>query len=271
MLNNLCRRVFVTVASLVIGSTGAAADDAAADVRSPEVSGTSDGRVAENRAAENHAAENLVAEIRVDDPGWRTLGPNDFAAVNGDDDTWRWDGDTLRCTGEPLGVIRTAKTYRNVEITLRWMHERRGGNSGLFVWVSPESVRRLADPPTPGLPDGVEVQMLDHGFTEIMAARGEDTSWFGTNGDVFGVNKPFDPFPPTSPDGSRSFPLEKRSHGHGRWNRYYVRAIDGEVRLWVNGVEVSGGNGVDPASGYLCLESEGSPIRFEDIRVRELP
>jgi hypothetical protein len=43
------------------------------------------------------------------------------------------------------------------------------------------------------------------------------------------------------------------------------------VRLWVNGGEVSGGTACDPATGYLCLESEGSPIQFRKLRIRELP
>ena len=54
------------------------------------------------------------------------------------------------------------------------------------------------------------------------------------------------PFPPISPDGSRSFPRKNLSKGVGEWNHYYVRAINGEVRLWVNGEEVSGGTNCDP-------------------------
>ena len=50
-----------------------------------------------------------------------------------------------------------------------------------------------------------------------------------------------------------------------------MRAINGELRLWVNGEEVSGGSGAEPRTGYLCLESEGSPVEFRNIRVRELP
>jgi hypothetical protein len=46
--------------------------------------------------------------------------------------------------------------------------------------------------------------------------------------------------------------------------------VDGEVRLWVNGEEVSGGDGIEPASGYFCLESEGAPIEFRNIRLRKL-
>ena len=104
-----------------------------------------------------------------------------------------------------------------------------------------------------------------------MKSRGEKTDWFGTNGDVFAVGVKLKPFPPLSPDGSRSFPRKHLARGHGQWNHYYIRAINGEVRLWVNGEEVSGGTGAQPSSGYICLESEGSPIQFRKLRVRELP
>ena len=55
------------------------------------------------------------------------------------------------------------------------------------------------------------------------------------------------PFAPVSPDGHRSFPSKHLSKGVGEWNHYYVRCINGEVRLWVNGEEVSGGTGCEPA------------------------
>ncbi len=79
------------------------------------------------------------------------------------------------------------------------------------------------------------------------------------------------PFPPLSLNGSHSYPRRHMANGHGKWNHYDIRAINGEVRLWVNGEEVSGGTDCDPAEGYLCLESEGSPIRFRKLRIRELP
>ena len=67
------------------------------------------------------------------------------------------------------------------------------------------------------------------------------------------------------------FPAKNLSKGVGEWNHYYIRGINGEVRLWVNGEEVSGGSACHPAEGYLCLESEGSPIDFKNLRLRELP
>ena len=73
------------------------------------------------------------------------------------------------------------------------------------------------------------------------------------------------------PNSSRSFPTQRLTKPVGQWNHYYIRAINGEVRLWVNGVEVSGGTECKPATGYLCLESEGAPIEFKGLRIRELP
>lgn len=204
-------------------------------------------------------------------PGWRALTSEDFAHVNSAEDTWSWNNGVLHCTGQPVSVLRTVQQYRNFELVVEWMHEKPAGNSGVFLWTTPESIATLTEAGKPGLPKGIEVQILDHGFTELMKQRGQRTDWFGTNGDVFPVGVRMTPFPPLSPDGSRSFPRKHLAKGHGEWNHYYIRAINGEVRLWVNGEEVSGGTGCDPASGYLCLESEGSPIIFRRLRIRELP
>lgn len=202
-------------------------------------------------------------------PGFVVLGEKDFVDVNGEAETWSWKDGTLYCTGQPVGVIRTAKVYTNFELSLQWRHMKSAGNSGVFVWTQESSLDGLA----PGrLPKGIEVQVLDHGFAEQYEKRtGKKGDWFTTNGDVFAVGSKLTPFEPLSPDRSRSFPRKELTKGSPEWNHYYIRAINGEVRLWVNGEEVSGGTGAEPAKGYLCLESEGSPIEFKQIRLRELP
>lgn len=204
-------------------------------------------------------------------PGWKSLGEKDFVNVNGQPETWTWKGDLLISTGQPIGVLRTQQTYSNFEMVVQWRHLRSGGNSGVFVWVPEEALRDLKPDALPS--GGIEVQALDHGFREQYEKRtGKKGDWFTTNGDVFAVGKSkMKPFPPTSPNGSRSFPRKQLSKGVGEWNHYYIRGINGEVRLWVNGEEVSGGNGCEPRRGYLCLEAEGSPIEFKNIRIRELP
>ncbi len=217
------------------------------------------------------AEEPVRAFIDDSQPGFRSLEAGDFAKVNSADTTWTWKGSELHCTGEPVSVIRTAKEFTNFEMVVEWSHLKPGGNSGVFVWATPASVEKLAAEGKPGLPDGIEVQVLDPDFAVQMAAKGKSTDWFTTHGDVFPVRVKMTPFLPLSPNGSRSFPRQNLVKGHGQWNHYYIRAINGEVRLWVNGEEVSGGNNCDPARGFLCLESEGSPIHFRKLRIRELP
>ena len=202
--------------------------------------------------------------------GWRALGGDDFVNVNCDPETWTWKEGHAHCTGKPVGVTRSKAPYTNFELVVQWQHLKPAGNSGVFVWGTEESLNALKPNQ---LPHGIEVQVLDHGYTEQYEKNsGKKATWFTTNGDVFAVGKSkMKPFPPLSPDGSRSFPTKQLSKGVGQWNHYYIRAINGEVRLWVNGEEVSGGSNCVPKSGYLCLESEGSPVEFKNIRIRELP
>jgi hypothetical protein len=204
-------------------------------------------------------------------PGWRDLGEADFENANCAADTWTWKNGTARCTGTPIGVIRTKKPLTNLELSAEWRHLTAGGNSGIFLWAPPQVFENL--PPGTLPPGGIEVQVLDHGFTEQYEKQsGKKADWFRTDGDVFPVgSSDMRPFPPVSPDGKRSFPAERRSRGTPEWNHYYVRAIDGEVRLWVNGREVSGGSDCFPATGFMCLESEGAPVEFRRLRIRELP
>jgi hypothetical protein len=217
------------------------------------------------------AAEPTRPYIDDEQPGFRSLVAADFTKVNSADDTWSWQDGVLHCTGKPVSVMRTVEEFTNFELVVEWMHEKPAGNSGVFLWATPTSIEKLTAAGKPGLPQGIEVQVLDHGYTDKVKASGGKTDWFGTNGDVFPVGVKMTPFPPVSPNGERSFPRKHLAKGHGEWNQYYIRAINGEVRLWVNGEEVSGGTTCDPKSGFLCLESEGSPIQFRKIRIRELP
>lgn len=215
--------------------------------------------------------EQVRAFIDATEPGWRALGEGDFVVVNGDSNTWVWEGDLLKTTGNPIGVMRSREPFTNFELVVTWRHLESGGNSGVFVWVPAEALDGLPPGELPSL--GIEVQMLDHGFRDLYERNsGRKGDWFTTHGDVFAVGQSaLEPFPPLSPDGSRSFPRKELSRGAGEWNHYYVRAINGEVRLWVNGEEVSGGRSAVPRTGYLCLEAEGAPVEFREIRIRELP
>lgn len=202
---------------------------------------------------------------------WKDLTENDFEKVNCEADTWKWKDGTIYCTGKPVGVTKSKKTYTNFEMTLEWRHMKHAGNSGVFIWATEEGLKDLKPNQLPKA--GIEVQILDHGYAEnFEKANKKKPDWFTTHGDVFPVGKSkMIPFEPKAPKSSRSFPSKNLSKGVEQWNHYYIRAINGEVRLWVNGEEVSGGTQCDPKTGFLCLESEGSPVEFKALRIRELP
>ncbi|MFO1063832.1 MAG: DUF1080 domain-containing protein [Pirellulales bacterium] len=218
-------------------------------------------------------AQDAAPRAFIDSSGsdWRSLTAEDFTDVNLPKETWVWEGGHAKCTGKPVGVLRTVKEFKNFELTAEWKHLTSAGNSGIFLWATEEGMKDLKPGSLPSV--GIEVQVLDHGYTEkYEKSSGKKADWFTTNGDVFPVGKSkMNPFEPKAPGGSRSFPRKQLSRGFGEWNHYYVRAINGEVRLWVNGEEVSGGNHCEPAQGFLCLESEGAPVEFRNLRIRELP
>ena len=204
-------------------------------------------------------------------PGWTPMTFADFDNFNGREDTWSEKDGIIHCTGQPVGVARSKKKVGNFEMVLEWRHLKSAGNSGVFVWAPDSAFTDIKPGQLPR--GGIEVQILDHGYEEqYKKSTGKDGDWFTTNGDIFAVgSSKLKPFEPLSPDRSRSFPRKETTKGTPEWNHYYIRAINGEIRLWVNGEEVSGGANAEPKEGYLCLESEGAPVEFKNIRIRELP
>src|SRR6266581_9494550 len=78
-------------------------------------------------------------------PGWYAFGKEHFVNVNCDPDTWTWTNGMVHCTGKPTGVIRTKKLHTNFELVAQWRHLQPGGNSGIFVWATPDSIKALEE------------------------------------------------------------------------------------------------------------------------------
>lgn len=177
-------------------------------------------------------------------------------------DTFRWENDMVITTGIPTGFMRTEKVYENFIIELEWRHLKEAGNSGLFIWG--EGL------PAPGVPyaRGIEVQILDLGYEKNKGAN----EWFTSHGDIFPIwGATMTPVGRVAKTGKRSFPLENRTKPSPEWNHYRVVCQDGEIRLSVNGKEVTVGKDCFPRKGYICLESEGSEAHFRNVRIKELP
>ena len=164
-------------------------------------------------------------------------------------------------TGQPIGVLRTAKMYENFIAEFEWRHLKSGGNSGFFIWGD-------GLPATGGpFPRGIEIQILDPGFY----VKGKN-EWYSTHGDIFAVNgAALTVAGRISPNGKRSFPSEERTKPSPEWNHYRVVANNGDISLSVNGKEVTIAKAASPRKGYLMLEAEGSEAHFRNLRIKELP
>lgn len=172
----------------------------------------------------------------------------------------------LAGNGHPIGVVRSMRAYENFVLELDWRHlteapNSRGGagttgNSGLYVWADPI--------PPPGNPftRAVEVQICNLG----------NGQWYTSHGDLFpihGATMTADPRFGVS--GSRSMPVEFRGRKTGEWNHCRITCADGAIQQELNGALVTAGFRASPRKGYLCIESEGGPVEFKNMRLAELP
>ena len=183
--------------------------------------------------------------------------------VNTSPDTWSVKDGLLVCTGKPIGVMRSTKMYENFILVVEWRHMEAGGNSGVFLWsdAKPEGNR---------LPRGMEVQMLELEWPYIHAHRNGKPRHLGyVSGELFGAGGM--KAVPENPRGNRSMSYEMRCKGKGEWNRYVIVAVDGTVKLSINGKFVNGIREADGRKGFLCLEAEGAEIHFRKVSIMELP
>jgi len=183
--------------------------------------------------------------------------------VNTAEDTWKVRDGLLICSGHPIGVMRSEKQYENFVLHIEWMHMEPGGNSGVFAWS------RAVPNPESRLPDGIEVQMLELDWPKLHIVDGVTPPDAYVHGELFGVGGV--KIVPDHPRGPRSKSIENRCKGRGQWNVYDVVAVDGVIKLSVNGRFVNGISRSTQRKGYLCLESEGAEIHFRNIRIMELP
>ena len=125
----------------------------------------------------------------------------------------------------------------------------------MFIWsnASPHADTRL--------PDGVEVQMLELDWAKLNTRDGKDPPIAYVHGELFGVGGVT--IVPDNPRGERSKSVENRCRGRGEWNTYDVVAVDGVIKLSVNGTFVNGVSRSTP--------KEGLPLPGVGGRRRSLP
>lgn len=160
---------------------------------------------------------------------------------------WRVAGDEILCAGKPNGFLRSKKSYRNYVLRAEWRFEKEGyvpsardegwPNAGFFIHAN-ETVN--------GWPKSLEVQ-----------------GHFGEAGSLFGVRG-------ASIKGAKRGVILRDRPLFGDWDRYEITSQDGKVTVRLNGEIVNEGYDSEPAQGNICLQSEGWPVRYRNIEIREL-
>jgi hypothetical protein len=114
----------------------------------------------------------------------------------------------------------------------------------------------------------------------LLRMVGEDKVWpksveaqleSGSAGDFWCI----DEFPmKTDPARTRGRNTKKsggRENPVGEWNDYEIIVDHGTITLLVNGEEANRATEVQEVAGKVCLQSEGAPIQFRNIRLAPIP
>jgi hypothetical protein len=186
-----------------------------------------------------------------------------WVPVNVNVDTFEAKDGAIYCNGQPTGFMRTEKQYANFVLEFDWMHEKPDGNAGLFIWSDP-----VPAPQQTMFPRAIEVQVM---LTPDVKDK-EGRLLYTGQGDVFSIwGSKMTPLRPHPAGWERTLPSERVTKGAGEWNHYKITGQDGDLTVEINGKAVSGARSCTPSKGYICLESEGSPVWFKNICIKELP
>lgn len=160
-------------------------------------------------------------------------------------DTWRVEDSMIRCAGRPNGFLRSKKSYRNYVFRAEWRFQTEGWtgapkrwpNAGFFINAGPiENTWPISQ--------------------EVQGHYGEAGSLFGVRGGKV--------------TGAKRGPIVKDRPPFGSWDRYEITQTDGKVKVVLNGVLVNEGTDAYPAEGNICLQSEGWPVDYRNVEIKEL-
>lgn len=164
-------------------------------------------------------------------------------------DVFKVEDGVIKNAGNPIGVIRTSRAYKDYEIEVQWRWPGKGGNSGLLIHCSTPRNRNV-------WPQSLEVQL---------ASKNAGDFW--VIGETIKVKNP-----EKRTKGRRTINYTDDSEKKlGEWNTIIVQARGGSVKVYVNGDLVNEAWDCSVSSGAICLQAEGTPIEYRKVQIRPLP
>ena len=162
-------------------------------------------------------------------------------------DVWSVKNGILVCEGRPPGYLHTEKKYEDfvLRVVWRWSPEtKRGGNSGVLI-------RMIGDHKV--WPKSIEAQLAA-----------------GRAGDIWNIDKFVMDVATNRTRGRRTVHTHANENALGQWNEYEIFAHGGRVVLKVNGQVLNEIENAEKVPGHICFQSEGTPIHFKEIAIRDL-
>lgn len=165
------------------------------------------------------------------------------------EEVWSVQDGKLLCKGQPVGYLVTKKNdFENYVLTLQWRWPGKGGNNGVLVHVT--------DPGALGVwPKSLEVQ--------LGSGDAGDFWVIGTTIEVENVEK-------RRQDRRHLNLTDDSEKPLGEWNDLEITCRGDEVIVKVNGDLVNHATKVSQTKGAIALQSEGTPIEFRKIELRQL-
>ena len=167
-------------------------------------------------------------------------------------DVWSVQDGVLRCEGKPTGYIRTVKDYSNYKLHLEWRWVDEPTNSGVLLHTNGEDQL---------WPLSVEAQLMHGNAGDLITIQRESAVT------AYGVRC-------NPPEGVIWCHIHKQHDSSenppGQWNSYDIVCEGDTIRLTVNGILQNFVTESNLASGAICLQSEGSPIEFRNVRLTSL-
>jgi len=160
-------------------------------------------------------------------------------------DTWRVEDGMIRCTGKPNGFLRSKKVYRNYVFRAEWRFQTEGWTGAPEKW------------PNAGF--FINAGAIGKTWPKSHEVQGH----FGEAGSLFGVGG-------AKVTGAKRGPIVKDRPPFGSWDRYEITQQDGKIRVVLNGQLVNEGSDADPSEGNICLQSEGWPLDYRNVEIKEL-
>lgn len=140
----------------------------------------------------------------------------------------------LVCSGNPRGFLHTRKKYSEFELALEWCFPSDpNGNSGVLVFTQD----------TPKLwPTSIQVQLHQPEAGSV--------------------------FPVGDAVADAKVKTKELANAVGEWNQCRIISRSGSVIVHVNGKKAGEVTGCKPTNGTIAIQSEGSKVRFRNIKVR---